>query len=146
MGVLSTNRNQIVPGGLISASFVSDLYNVLTGNVYDTVQLSGSLNVTGSIIGTITTASYALNAQSAVTSSYALTYIEIDPVFVSKSGSFATTGSNIFTTTQTISSSSIVLSQVSSSLNFANDVDAAIGGVPLGGLYRSGSFVLIRLS
>ena len=134
MGVLSTNRNQIIPGGLISASFVSDLYNVLTGNVYDNIQISGSLNVTGSIIGIITTASYALN------------YIEKDPVFSSKSGSYATTGSNTFTTTQTISSSSIVLSQVSSSLNFDNDASAAIGGVPLGGLYRSGSFVLIRLS
>ena len=146
MGILSTNRSQIIPGGLISASFVSDLYNVLTGNVYDNIQLSGSLNVTGSIIGTVTTASFAIVAQSSVTSSRALTYTESDPIFTSKSGSYATTGSNIFTTTQTISSSSIVLSQVSSSLNFSNDIDAALGGVPLGGLYRSGSFVLIRLS
>jgi len=137
MGVLSTNRSQITAGGLISASFVSDLYNVLTGNTKEDVILSGSLNVTGSIIGTITTASFA------TTASY---YIETDPIFVAKSGSFATTGSNIFTTTQTISSSSIVLSQVSSSLNFVNDTAAAAGGVPLGGLYRSGSFVLIRLS
>lgn len=146
MGVLSTNRNQIVPGGLISASFVSDLYNVLTGNVYDTIQLSGSLNVTGSIIGTVTTASFALNSQSSITASHALTYTETDPIFTSKSGSYATTGSNTFTTTQTITSSSIVLTQVSSSLNFVNDTAAAIGGVPLGGLYRSGSFILIRLS
>ena len=137
MGVLSTNRSQITAGGLISASFVSDLYNVLTGNTKEDVILSGSLNVTGSIIGTITTASFA------TTASY---YIETDPIFVAKSGSFATTGSNIFTTTQTISSSSIVLSQVSSSLNFVNDTAAAAGGVPLGGLYRSGSFILIRLS
>jgi len=137
MGVLSTNRSQITAGGLISASFVSDLYNVLTGNTKEDVILSGSLNVTGSIIGTITTASFA------TTASY---YIETDPIFVAKSGSFATTGSNIFTTTQTISSSSIVLSQVSSSLNFSDDSEAATGGVPLGGLYRSGSFVLIRLS
>jgi hypothetical protein len=128
---------------LISASFVSDIYNVLTGNVYDSIILSGSLNVTGSIIGTVTTASYALRA---VTSSFALTYTELDPVFTSKSGSYATTGSNIFNGTQTISSSSIVLSQVSSSLNFANDAAAATGGVPVGGLYRCGSFVLIRLS
>ena len=35
--------------------------------------------------------------------------------------------------------------QVSASLNFANDAAAASGGVPLGGIYRSGSFVLIRL-
>jgi hypothetical protein len=39
-----------------------------------------------------------------------------------------------------------ILSQVSSSLNFVDDAAAAAGGVPLGGLYRSGNFVLIRLA
>ena len=42
-------------------------------------------------------------------------------------------------------SSFVILSQVSQSLNFANDTAAQAGGVPLGGLYRSGSFMLIRL-
>lgn len=40
----------------------------------------------------------------------------------------------------------IVLSSVSSSLDFANDSAAAAGGVPLGGLYRNGNFVMIRIS
>ena len=39
-----------------------------------------------------------------------------------------------------------ILTAVSQSLNFANDASAAAGGVPLGGLYRSGNFILIRLS
>jgi hypothetical protein len=39
-----------------------------------------------------------------------------------------------------------ILSQVSSSLNFANDTEAQAGNVPLGGLYRSGSHILIRLT
>lgn len=39
-----------------------------------------------------------------------------------------------------------VLSSVSSSLDFANDSAAAAGGVPLGGLYRNGNFVMIRMS
>ena len=39
----------------------------------------------------------------------------------------------------------VVLPQISASLNFANDTAAASGGVPLGGLYRSGSFIQIRL-
>lgn len=39
----------------------------------------------------------------------------------------------------------VILNQVSQSLNFANDTAAASGGVPLGGLYRSGSFIVIRL-
>jgi len=42
-------------------------------------------------------------------------------------------------------SSFVVLSQISQSLNFANDTAAASGGVPLGGLYRSGSLIVIRL-
>lgn len=40
----------------------------------------------------------------------------------------------------------VVLSSVSSSLDFANDSAAAAGGVPLGGLYRNGNFVMIRIS
>jgi len=63
MGVLDTNRSQIVNGGLISASFVSDLYDVLTGNSLQDVSITGSLTITGSLIGNLTgtaeTASYA---------------------------------------------------------------------------------------
>jgi len=40
----------------------------------------------------------------------------------------------------------VVLSQVSGSLDFINDAAAASGGVPLGGLYRNGNFVMIRLT
>lgn len=40
----------------------------------------------------------------------------------------------------------VILSEVSSSLNFANDIEAQQGNVPLGGLYRSGSHILIRLT
>jgi len=40
----------------------------------------------------------------------------------------------------------IVLSQVSASLNFADDTAAAAGGIPLGGLYRNGNFIAIRLT
>ena len=69
MGVLDDNRSQIVNGGLISASFVSDLYDVLTGNTLQDVSISGSLNITGSLIGNLTgtadTASYVTLAQTA---------------------------------------------------------------------------------
>jgi hypothetical protein len=40
----------------------------------------------------------------------------------------------------------VVLTQVSQSLNFIDDSAAAAGGVPLGGLYRSGSIIAIRIS
>ena len=40
----------------------------------------------------------------------------------------------------------VTLSKVSASLNFANDTAAAAGGVPLGGLYRNGNVIQIRLA
>lgn len=40
----------------------------------------------------------------------------------------------------------VVLSEVSQSLNYANDNAAAAHGVPLGGLYRNGNFIQIRIS
>lgn len=40
----------------------------------------------------------------------------------------------------------VVLTQVSESLNFADDVAAANGGVPLGGLYRNGNDIKIRIT
>jgi hypothetical protein len=44
-----------------------------------------------------------------------------------------------------ISNGWVVLSQVSASLDFANDAAAAAGGVPLGGLYRNGNAISIRI-
>jgi hypothetical protein len=45
-----------------------------------------------------------------------------------------------------LGTSYIVLSQVSESLHYATDAAAGLGGVPLGGLYRSGSLIKIRMS
>jgi hypothetical protein len=39
----------------------------------------------------------------------------------------------------------VILTQVSQSLNYADDTEAAAGGVPLGGLYRNGNFIAIRI-
>lgn len=41
--------------------------------------------------------------------------------------------------------STVVLTSVSESLNFADDSLAAAGGVPLGGLYRNGNVIQIRI-
>ena len=74
MGRIRTNKQYIVPGALISASYVSDLYDLVTGNIYETTALSGSLAVTGSIYGTLVgTASWAQSssyAALAATASY----------------------------------------------------------------------------
>jgi hypothetical protein len=97
------------------------------GNVYAT-SFTGSLQgtatnaQTASYVDTAQTASYVVNAisasyiQTAQTSSY---YAETDPLFVSKSGSLATTGSNTFNGNQTITGSLIV-------------VDGGVKGITLG--------------
>ena len=64
---------------------------------------------------------------------------------IPSAANLATTGSNNFKASQTISNGFLILSQVSSSLNFANDTAAAIGGVPVGGIYRNGNIIQIRL-
>ena len=69
MGVFSNNRPNIVPGALISSSYVSDLYDLLSGAKPEAFILSGSLSATGSLQGT---ASFAVSASRSVTSSYAL--------------------------------------------------------------------------
>jgi hypothetical protein len=61
------------------------------------------------------------------------------------SGSTAMNGSQTITGSLAVSSFT-TLASVSSSLNFADDTAAAAGGVPLGGLYRNGNFVMIRLT
>jgi hypothetical protein len=61
------------------------------------------------------------------------------------SASYATTAATA-SYLNPITDSFVVLTQVSQSLNFVDDTAAAAGGVPLGGLYRNGNFILIRLS
>jgi uncharacterized protein YuzE len=56
------------------------------------------------------------------------------------SGSLLVSGSS-----HTIQSGYVILQQVSQSLNFVDDAAAAAGGVPLGGLYRNGNFIVIRI-
>lgn len=40
----------------------------------------------------------------------------------------------------------VVLTEVSASLNYPDDAAAAAAGVPLGGLYRNGNFIQIRIT
>jgi hypothetical protein len=61
------------------------------------------------------------------------------------SGNNVTIPGDLIITGSTSFSGSVILPMVSQSLNFDNDTAAAAGGVPLGGLYRNGSFIQIRL-
>ena len=72
-------------------------------------------------------------APNATTASYAV------------SASFATNAASA-SYLNPITNSYVVLTQVSQSLNYVDDTAAAAGGVPLGGIYRNGNFILIRLS
>lgn len=147
MGVLNTNRSQIVAGGLISASFVKDLYDVFTGNVTESVSISGSLivtgSITGSLLGTATTASYVLNA---ISSSYAATASYVSNAI---SSSYATTssyvsGSSVRTITGsfnyvTVSSNFITQGTVFMYTASLPTTDPAV----VNQLWRSGSYLMI---
>lgn len=147
MGVLNTNRSQIVAGGLISASFVRDLYDVFTGNVTESVSISGSLNITGSIIGsltgTATTASYVLNA---VSSSYAAT---ASYVANSVSASYSTTASYVTGSTVHATSGSFIYVSVTSNFITQGTVFMYTASLPTSNpavvnqLWRSGSYLMI---
>lgn len=147
MGVLNTNRSQIVAGGLISASFVRDLYDVFTGNVTESVSISGSLNITGSIIGsltgTATTASYVLNA---VSSSYAAT---ASYVANAVSASYSTTASYVTGSAVHATSGSFTYVSVTSNFITQGTVFMYTASLPtsdpavVNQLWRSGSYLMI---
>ena len=103
--------------------------NAFTSSIYFSTPRTGTAVAANCGLGgvTFTSASYASTA------SYALT---------ATSASHATSASYL----NPIVSSYVVLTQVSQSLNFVDDTAAAAGGVPLGGLYRNGNFILIRIS
>lgn len=97
MGVFSNNRPNIVPGALISSSYVSDIYDLLSGAKPETFILSGSLYATGSLRGTAsfaTSASYAVSASYAPSSGPITEYIQIP---LSDETNSLTTGSAKYT-------------------------------------------------
>jgi len=72
-----------------------------------------------------------------------LTIEEIDGNVQYFTGSYAVTGS---LTIASGSATPLILPIVSASLNFNGDIAAAAGGVPLGGIYRNGNVLSIRIS
>jgi hypothetical protein len=142
MGVLSNNRSQITSGGLISASFVSDLYDVLTGNTLESVSISGSINVTGSIIGNVigiaSTASYVANAVSA---SYANTASYVANAVSASFSSTASYVNGVSSSIQHVEITNQMIVQGTVLLYTASlpTTDPALNGQ----LWRSGSFLMI---
>lgn len=138
MGVIRDNRTSIVAGGLISASYVSDVYNVLTGNTVENIAFSGSVNVTGSLIGTLTgtadTASYVTLAQSA---SYVNTAQTASYVVNAISSSYMS-GSSV-----TAVSASVERLDVQSGIVFITGSLPTSDPGNSGQLWRSGSYLMI---
>jgi hypothetical protein len=116
-------------------------------------QTTASLNLTtGSLIG-ITNDIMALTA-SIKNSTIVSSSQQVQNYFTfAKTGSANTfygnqivTGSlNVSGSSHTIQNGYVILQQVSQSLNFVDDTAAAAGNVPLGGLYRNGNFIVIRI-
>jgi len=116
---------------------------VFSGSVLST-QFSGSLS--GSFEGNLNVQKLSLDSGN--------DYVDIDYVVDGYLGgiSLVTTGSAIIDGGATIRGSLIqengfiVLTKVSESLSFTNDTNAGNGGVPLGGLYRNGNDIKIRIT
>lgn len=146
MSVLNDNRAQIVNGGLISASFVSDLYDVFTGNTLQPVSISGSLSITGSLIasltGTADTASYVENAQTA---SYVETAQTASYVVNAISASYMS-GSSVTATSASINRLDVTNTFIANGtiLFYTASLPASDPGIN-GQLWRSGSFLQISL-
>jgi len=145
----------ITDGSRITAAQITQVTDALSGvSAYD-ITISGSLNLTGSspvtgsfsgdgssLIGVISssyavTSSYSVYAATALSSSYATTSSHATSGTGSFSGSLAGTLNG---------TGYIILTQVSQSLNYTTDASASAGGVPAGGLYRSGSYIKIMMS
>jgi hypothetical protein len=107
---------------------------------YNTKTLSGSYILTGSLttndgINVISITASNINAPNITGSLFGTSSWSNNAV----SSSYAPTNNNL-------TASYAILTSVSMSLNFVDDEAAAAGGVPLGGLYRNGNFILIRLT
>jgi hypothetical protein len=91
----------------VSGTFVTtSSFNNFTSSINTFTSSYNTGSFTGSFIGSLQgTASWATNALLAVSAS---NYQETDPVFVAKSASLATTGSNTFIGNQTITGSLVV--------------------------------------
>jgi len=125
--VFDSNDNVIIPAGIKAVDTDNaEIYFATPTTGIAIAEFSGINGLQDNAVS----ASYALYA---VTASYAAT---------ATSASFASTASYL----NPITSGYVVLTQVSQSLNFVDDAAAAAGGVPLGGLYRNGNFIMIRLT
>ena len=143
MGVIRTNRTSIVAGGLISASYVSDVYNVLTANAIEDIVLSGSLSVSGSLTantltGTANTASYVITSSIDGITNYVTNSQTSSMTVATASYITGSMGTSI-----SITSASFDRLDVQSGIVFITGSLPVADPVVSGQLWRSGSYLMI---
>jgi hypothetical protein len=128
----TTQNNQLYIGAgagetpLIRGDFSTGVVTI--NNCLKVAQASGSFVGDGSGLTGISGDGFPYNGAAVIT------------------GSLLVSQSTAAGTAVTVQKGHIILTQVSQSLNFDSDSAAAAGGVPLGGLYRSGNLIAIRLT
>jgi hypothetical protein len=119
------------------------------GNKHWTFDTSGSFNTPGNInlSGSLIVVSGGITGSLLATNGVVSSSQQIQNYnkFALTASNNTFYGENRFENKVTHTNGYIVLTQVSQSLNFADDEAAASGGVPLGGLYRNGNFIAIRI-
>jgi hypothetical protein len=133
-----TYVNDYLFGG--NALIVSD--NAIFSGSVTALNLSGS--VSGSFQGDISTEQLRINSVNDYIDNYVEDYI--GGIALITTGSATIQGGADIIGPLNHSAGAVILTKVSESLNFANDIVAASGGVPLGGLYRSGNDIKIRIT
>lgn len=113
----------------VTSMGTGDILPTVTSNVTSKITLQDFAAALPQVSSSIT-ASYALNSGG-------------DPF--PYTGDAVITGSLYVTGSSNFSDGFLLFQQVSQSLNFVDDAAAAAGGVPLGGVYRSGNVLLIRM-
>ena len=143
MGVIRDNRTNIVAGGLISASYVADVYNVLTANAVEDIVLSGSLSVSGSLTaatltGTAASASYILSGSVDGITNYVRNNQTSSMTVATASYVTGSMGTSI-----SITSASIDRLNVQSGIMFITGSLPTSDPSTPGQLWRSGSYLMI---
>ena len=122
-------------------------------NVVDNVTIGGSLtapSITGSLSGSFEGSLFLdnlnINSQNQYVNDDYVNNEYVGGISLITTGSAIINGGLDLAGPMYHTNGVTVLTEVSESLNFTNDTEASIGGVPLGGLYRNGNIIQIRIT
>jgi len=160
-GSSNMTGNLTVDGTLTATELVTNIVsssitltsgsNIFGDEASDKHEFTGSVEITGRTkIGNNNSLNHSITGSTGVSGSLSVTGSINQVGTLNVTGDSTLTGNTTLTnsgsTSVTITDGYIILTEVSQSLNFADDTAAAAGGIPLGGLYRNGNFIQIRTS